>query len=435
MPAWKKLRRSRRRLAAAATVVLVCAGVASAQPDEAKSVLVLFANRSTALSAADMEPVFRRTIEPAAGVAVDLHVDYLDLIDDGSADAYEQRLVDLLLAKYRGRRFDLVLPVRAESLRFVLRHREVLFPGVPVVFTDVMQPDLETMPLPPDVTGIVNPPMASQRTISVALTLHPGAKAVTIVGGASQFDRDRALGAESLVRAHSPDLPITSLVGQSLDDQVRAVSRLGSDQVVVFTSYRADSLGRSMMAASVFRQIATASGAPVYGAAETWMGLGLVGGDLVRYDKLAKRAAELASRILRGEPASSIAPAEAPTSELMFDWRQLRRWGIDDARLPAGSVVLFREFTFFELYRWYVVGFATFAVAQTLLIGALLVERRTRRKSEAEVIEAEQRYRTVADFNYDWEYWKRPDGTYAYVSPSVVRLTGTRRRSSTTIPR
>ena len=32
------------------------------------------------------------------------------------------------------------------------------------------------MPLPPDVTGIVNPPMASQRTVSVALDLHPNAR-------------------------------------------------------------------------------------------------------------------------------------------------------------------------------------------------------------------------------------------------------------------
>jgi hypothetical protein len=27
----------------------------------------------------------------------------------------------------------------------------------------------------------------------------------------------------------------------------------------------------------------------------------------------------------------------------MFDWRELRRWGIPEVRLPKGSVVLFRE--------------------------------------------------------------------------------------------
>lgn len=38
--------------------------------------------------------------------------------------------------------------------------------------------------------------------------------------------------------------------------------------------------------------------------------------------------------------------------------------------------------------------------------------------------ESKERYRTVADFTYDWEYWMAPDGSLPYVSPSCERLTG-----------
>ena len=38
--------------------------------------------------------------------------------------------------------------------------------------------------------------------------------------------------------------------------------------------------------------------------------------------------------------------------------------------------------------------------------------------------DAEQRYRTLADFTHDWEYWQRPDGTFEYVSPSCLPITG-----------
>ncbi len=38
--------------------------------------------------------------------------------------------------------------------------------------------------------------------------------------------------------------------------------------------------------------------------------------------------------------------------------------------------------------------------------------------------EREQRYRMVADYTYDWEYWIQPDGAMAYVSPSCERITG-----------
>lgn len=46
--------------------------------------------------------------------------------------------------------------------------------------------------------------------------------------------------------------------------------------------------------------------------------------------------------------------------------------------------------------------------------------------SERTLREAELRYRTVADFTFDWEYWEAPDGTFNYVSPAAEGLTGYR---------
>jgi len=37
---------------------------------------------------------------------------------------------------------------------------------------------------------------------------------------------------------------------------------------------------------------------------------------------------------------------------------------------------------------------------------------------------SEERFRTVADFAYAWEYWLDPDGSFLYISPSVEELTG-----------
>ncbi|MFP4395384.1 MAG: PAS domain S-box protein [Anaerolineales bacterium] len=38
--------------------------------------------------------------------------------------------------------------------------------------------------------------------------------------------------------------------------------------------------------------------------------------------------------------------------------------------------------------------------------------------------ESEERFRTIADFTYDWEYWLGPDHRPRYVSPSCERVTG-----------
>jgi PAS domain S-box-containing protein len=46
------------------------------------------------------------------------------------------------------------------------------------------------------------------------------------------------------------------------------------------------------------------------------------------------------------------------------------------------------------------------------------------RTAEQKLKEAERRYRTVADFTYDWEYWESPEGEMLYVSPSCERISG-----------
>ena len=42
----------------------------------------------------------------------------------------------------------------------------------------------------------------------------------------------------------------------------------------------------------------------------------------------------------------------------------------------------------------------------------------------AKLAESEARYRTVADFTYDWEFWISPQGRFLYASPSVERISG-----------
>src|SRR5207248_8032464 len=92
-------------------------------------------------------------------------------------------------------------------------------------------------------------------------------------------------------------------------------------------------------------------------------------------------------------------PRDIPTVDApvvpMFDWRQLRRWGIDDFRLPPGSRVLFREVSFWRGYRGYLIAGAAVCFAQLALIGALLIERRRRRRAllavESSHAELEQR--------------------------------------------
>ena len=49
-----------------------------------------------------------------------------------------------------------------------------------------------------------------------------------------------------------------------------------------------------------------------------------------------------------------------------------------------------------------------------------------RKLAENAAWKSEEKFRTVADFTYDWENWLDTDGNYIYVSPSCERITGYR---------
>jgi hypothetical protein len=59
-------------------------------------------------------------------------------------------------------------------------------------------------------------------------------------------------------------------------------------------------------------------------------------------------------------------------------------------------------------------------------ISQLEVLEAERKFIEDELRKSEEKYRTVADFTYDWEWWKDPQGYYKYISPSCEMITGYR---------
>jgi signal transduction histidine kinase len=98
---------------------------------------------------------------------------------------------------------------------------------------------------------------------------------------------------------------------------------------------------------------------------------------------MGQEAAQLAQRILSGEDASQIPIVVSDSMQPMFDWRQLRRWGISESRLPSGSEVRFRSPTVWQQYRLHILGVCGALMLQGGLITWLLYEHQRRRRSEA----------------------------------------------------
>ncbi len=63
----------------------------------------------------------------------------------------------------------------------------------------------------------------------------------------------------------------------------------------------------------------------------------------------------------------------------------------------------------------------------TAMNADLKMEIVRRRRVEEALRLSENKFRAVAEFTYDWEYWIDPAGNHVYISPSCERITGYRR--------
>ena len=60
------------------------------------------------------------------------------------------------------------------------------------------------------------------------------------------------------------------------------------------------------------------------------------------------------------------------------------------------------------------------------LLGVVIVfhDVTEKRRAQQALRESAERFRIVANFTYDWEYWRSPENRFVYVSPSCERITG-----------
>ena len=71
-------------------------------------------------------------------------------------------------------------------------------------------------------------------------------------------------------------------------------------------------------------------------------------------------------------------------------------------------------------------GLVGLLLAVTMVFIIVMARRRLAEQEQAarSLAESEERLKTVADYNYDWEYWIGPNREYLYLSPSCERITG-----------
>ncbi len=250
---------------------------------------------------------------------------------------------DWLVKKYGGRNLQVVVAVGPDTIKFLADYGRTLFLGVPVVICGSAADQVGSPSLDSRFTGTWQK-REPVKTLEAALRLFPNTRHVFVVGGTSVYDRVvLAATKEFFSSLQEPKTKFSYLTDMEMSKLLEQLKNLPENSIVFYTSFFQDSAGNKFLnATKALPMIASAANAPVFRMSDTYLGHGIVGGDLMNFQEQGKITARIVSELLEGKRAEDI-PIEVLPSMLMFDWNELERWDTPESRLPYGSVIVYRE--------------------------------------------------------------------------------------------
>jgi signal transduction histidine kinase len=352
-------------------------------------VLVLYQQQAETQPMLEFSKALQSSLRKELASPVEFYQEALDL-DRFIGREHSSPLAHYLDDKYGGFGVDVIVPVGHRALNFAVDQLSDVLPKVPIVFALCAAPQVEPSALPANVTGRLAAASRFVPTLDMARALQPDAERVVVVGGAGSSDSAAVAAAMSAAAVMVKPLPVTALRGVRLDTLLRTLRQLPRRSIVVFANYRIDGHGQAFEPLDIIGSVAHASAAPMYTQLRSYVGEGVVGGSVTRFDDEGIRTGQLVARVLARRAGEPMPAVESIANLFVVDWRQLRRWKLSEALLPPGTEVLFRDQTIWQRY-WLIVLVAAAVIgAEMLLIARLLLERRRRIRAQR-VLEAQQR--------------------------------------------
>jgi PAS domain S-box-containing protein len=328
---------------------------------------------------------FEQRLKEKSPERFEIFTDFLELGRFPGA-AHEARMARLLGEKYAQNPPDLLVPISRGALRFLMQNRGSLAPEAPIVYCCVDHIAATAMDLPRNVAGVVIQHDWA-KTLALARGLQPDARKLVVIAGASDYDR---AWRDDALRAMQPQLPpfeVRYLFDLPYDAMLNEVSRLSGDTIVLLVPYFGDGSGQPRVPVEVAADVSKASPAPVYSPLATSLGRGIVGGYTDSYESQGAAAADLALDVLAGKDPATLPRQVKPPATYQVDARQLARWNLSEAALPAGAVVLFKSPSFWEQHRTAITAFGL----QSLILAIVLIQMRKRKQAERSLTDSEER--------------------------------------------
>lgn len=296
-------------------------------------------------------------------------------------DQYFEQLHHMMKRKFRDVGFDAIILADNDALSFSVKYRDDIFGRVPAVFCGAnyfSDHDLEGQLL---YTGI-NETADFKATLEIALRLHPSVRRVVFINDTSTSGKRVHEELTEILPAFQNRVHFEFLEDVTMKDLLEEVGKLSSDSLILYTSFLRDKAGRVYEYDESISLIAERATVPIYGAWDSDLGYGIVGGMLTNGYDQGRAGGEMILRILKGEQIENIPVARQSPTRYMFDYRQLERFNIKLSDLPRDSFVINEPLSFYAVHKGLVWAAVASVVGLIFVVIVLLFNIQQRKNAE-----------------------------------------------------
>ncbi len=362
------------------------------------------------------------TIFPVEGRDVEIDFEYMDTKRHFDP-IYLSQLSRTFRLKYQKDMFHVIIAADNDALNFALRHRNELFPDVPIIFTGINDFTDAMIAGHDKITGVVEETDIPS-TIEIALKLHPYTREFIVINDRTTTGEAMKNQLLKVAPAFQDRVRFVFYDDFDISELPARVRQIPHDSLILLLVVNRDRTGNFFAYEESLAYIYQAATVPIYSVWDFYLGRGVVGGMLTSGYLQGKTAAELALRILQGEDVRAIPIVRKSPNQYMFDYKELQRFRVRQAMLPKESIVINSPDTFYAKNKKLIWSISATISLLSVIIFVLMMNIIKRRKMEEALRVSEEKYRDLYDNAPDMYHSVDANGIIIDCNDTEVRMLG-----------
>lgn len=350
----------------------------------------------------------------------ELSIEYMDSKRIDTKE-YLETLTNLYEKKFSNRKYDVIITADNYAYEFALKNHKKIFNSSNIVFCGVENFDKASIPkeLEKYVTGVVEYKQIKKNIELIKDTIK-NLNTIYIISDdtfSSHAIKEQILND---IKEFEKDTKIIFDNQIDIDTLNEKVNSLPLNSAVLFTSLYKDKNDKYITYSQI-RDFFSSSKYPVFALNKIHLAEGIVGGIMVNPIEQGLIASKKTIEILEGKKPNEI-EVTIPSSKYYFDYKALKKYGINDSKVPILSTIVNEPESFFDKNRKFIDSAFVLMPLLILLIIGLIVNIFKRVSLEIKLVEQNKLDRVLLDNIRGAIFWKSKENKVLGCNESFCKL-------------